>query len=371
MSSEFGINIKYSIFGQSHGKAIGVLIDRFPAGEEIDFEELKNFMARRRPGQSSLTTSRKEADEPVILSGLNEKNITCGAPMCVIIENNDAHSSDYSNIYDTPRPGHADYTAYLKYKGHADLRGGGHFSGRLTAPLCAAGGIAIQILKRRGIFVRANLIEAGGVKGEKISQAIKYAAENGNSVGGIVECVIDYPNEFSGRRPTAGLGEPIFDGVESQLAKVLFGIPAVKGVEFGAGFEASRMKGSQNNDDFRIDSDGKIYTLTNNSGGILGGITNGMPIVFRVAFKPTPSISLTQKTVSLSQKINSEISVHGRHDPCVAVRAVPVVEAVGACVMLDMIFPTVTPSPVNWPSPPCQGAQEMRQGRTIFLSPLN
>ena len=331
MSSEFGTNIKYSIFGQSHGRAVGVLVDRFPAGEEINFDELKKFLARRRPGQSDLTTKRNEPDEPVILSGLNEKNMTCGAPLCAVIENHDTRSGDYAEFSDRPRPGHADYTAYVKYKGHADLRGGGHFSGRLTAPLCIAGGIALQILKRRGISIRAELIEAGGAKGGEISSAIKEASLAGNSVGGIVECAIDYPKEFS------GLGEPMFDGVESQLAKVLFGIPAVKGVEFGAGFEAARMSGSQDNDAFRINESGEVFTPTNNSGGILGGITDGMPVVFRAAFKPTPSISINQETVSLSEMKNSEISVHGRHDPCVALRAVPVVEAAAACVMLDMV----------------------------------
>lgn len=331
MSSEFGINIKYSIFGQSHGKSIGVLVDRFPAGEHVDFERLQIFMDRRKPGQNALTTKRNELDMPVVLSGLNEKNITCGAPLCVVIENRDTRSQDYADISDTPRPGHADYAAYVKYKGHADLRGGGHFSGRLTAPLCIAGGIALQILERRGISINAKLTEAGGAKGEAIFQAIRDASERGDSVGGIVECRIDYPEIFS------GLGEPIFDGVESQLAKVLFGIPAVKGVEFGAGFEAAKLFGSQNNDAFRADETGRIYTLTNNSGGILGGITNGMSIIFRAAFKPTPSISILQKTISISERKNAEILVHGRHDPCVALRAVPAVEAAAACVMLDMI----------------------------------
>lgn len=332
MSSSFGVSIKYSVFGQSHGKAIGVLVDKFPVGEFVDIDELKKFLARRRPGQSDLTTRRSEDDNPIILSGLNERNITCGVPLCAIIENNDTRSQDYAKISDTPRPGHADYTAYVKYKGNADLRGGGHFSGRLTAPLCIAGGIALQILERRGISIRASLIEAGGAHGECISHKIKEAAENHDSIGGIVECVIDYPERFS------GLGEPMFDGVESQLAKVLFGIPAVKGVEFGAGFEAARLTGSQNNDEFRInDTTGKIYTLTNHAGGILGGITNGMNIIFRVAFKPTPSISLVQKTINLAEHTNTEILIHGRHDPCVALRAVPVVEAAGACVFLDMI----------------------------------
>lgn len=331
MSSEFGRCIKYSVFGQSHGKAVGVIIDRFPAGEYIDMDELASFMARRRPGQK-LTTQRNEPDEVIILSGLNEQGITCGAPLCAVIENHDAHSGDYDEIADKPRPGHSDYTAWLKWKGHADIRGGGHFSGRLTAPLCIAGGMALQILGRRGIAISAELIEAGGVTGGKIPSAIEEAAHQGDSIGGIIECHIDYPAEYS------GLGEPMFDGADSQLAHALFGIPAVKGVEFGAGFEASRLRGSQNNDPFRIDNAGRVHTLTNNSGGIFGGITDGMPVVFRVAFKPTPSISLKQNTISLSNHTNSELAIHGRHDPCVALRAVPVVEAVSACVILDMIF---------------------------------
>lgn len=329
MSSEFGRNIRYSLFGQSHGHAIGVVVDRYPSGECVDMEELKQFLARRRPGQN-LTTTRHELDEPEILSGLNEKGITCGAPLCAVIRNTDTRSGDYVDVRDSPRPGHADYTALLKYGEHADLRGGGHFSGRLTAPLCVAGGIALQILGRRGVSITASLVEAGG--SADVEHAIQEAAQYGDSVGGIVECIITYPKEY------AGLGEPMFDGVESQLAQVLFGIPAVKGVEFGAGFESARLIGSQNNDAFRIGTEGNIITTTNNSGGILGGITDGMPIVFRVAFKPTPSISLPQKTVSLSRLENTEIVVRGRHDPCVALRAVPVVEAVSACVMLDMVL---------------------------------
>lgn len=331
MSSSFGNNIKYSVFGQSHGQAVGVVVDRFPAGEFVDVEALKKFLARRKPGQSKLTTSRQESDEPIILSGLNENGTTCGAPLCAVIENKDTRSGDYADFSQVPRPGHADYTAILKYKGHADVRGGGHFSGRLTAPLCIAGGIAIQILERRKIFINAKLIESGGVRGAEIERAISEAASCGDSIGGIVECVIDYPENF------AGLGEPIFDGVESQFAKVLFGIPAVKGVEFGAGFETAKLRGSQNNDEFKVDESGKIYTTTNNSGGILGGITDGMPLVFRVAIKPTPSISLKQRTVNLETRENIELEIKGRHDPCAALRAVPVVEAVSACVMLDMI----------------------------------
>lgn len=368
MSSNFGNKIKFSVFGQSHGRAIGILIDGLPAGEKIDLKELDKFLERRRPGKNALSTQRKEADKPIFLSGVknieneNEYLITCGAPLCAIIENSDAHSGDYKEILDKPRPGHADYTAFIKWHGEADMRGGGHFSGRLTAPLCVAGGIAKQILARKNIYIGAHLAEVAGVRddnffnfnlnnlnfdlfnkiagknfpvindeaGEKMQNEILKAAGEGDSVGGIIECAaVNVP---------AGLGEPMFDGVENQLAKILFGIPAVKGVEFGAGFNASRMRGSENNDEFKINKDlNKIITLTNNSGGILGGITNGMPIIFNVAIKPTPSISKLQKTISLSKRENTELIIKGRHDPCVAHRAVPVIEAVTACVLLDML----------------------------------
>lgn len=356
MSSEFGKILKVSVFGQSHGTAIGVVMDGLPAGEEIDRSELQRFLDRRRPGKNSLSTARNEGDVPEFLSGL-ENGKTCGAPLCAVIRNSDQHSKDYDGLADKPRPGHADYTAWVKWKGHADMRGGGHFSGRLTAPLCIAGGIAKQILARRGIYVGAHLRSAGNIwddsfpehltaelfeeiaakpfpvlndqYGEFMQGVIEKTKRDLDSVGGIVECAaIGLP---------AGLGDPMFDGVENRLAAALFGIPAVKGVEFGDGFAAARTRGSKNNDRFAMEH-GKIVATTNHAGGILGGITTGMPIILRAAFKPTPSIGKPQKTVSLSAMENTELQIHGRHDPCIAHRAVPVVEAVTATVLLDLLL---------------------------------
>nr|WP_325245143.1 chorismate synthase [uncultured Oscillibacter sp.] len=356
MSSEFGHLLKISVFGQSHGKAIGVVVDGLPAGEAIDLDELQAFLDRRKPGKNRLSTARKEADAPTFLSGL-ENGKTCGAPLCAVIENGDQHSGDYAGLTDTPRPGHADYTAAVKWGGQADMRGGGHVSGRLTAPLCIAGGIAKQILARRGIHVGAHLAEVAGIAddpfplyptaelfeklaakdfpvlddgaGERMQQAILAAREELDSVGGIVECAaIGLP---------AGLGDPMFDGVENRLAAALFGIPAVKGVEFGAGFAAARSRGSENNDAFSVQN-GAVVTDTNHAGGILGGITNGMPILLRTAMKPTPSIARAQKTVRLSQMEEIPLEIRGRHDPCIAHRAVPVVEAVTAAVLLDLLL---------------------------------
>ena len=356
MSSEFGNRLHMSIFGQSHGKAIGVVADGLPAGERVDTEELARFLARRRPGQNALSTSRQETDIPEFLSGLQD-GVTCGSPLCAVIQNRDQHSSDYAALANTPRPGHADYTAWVKWAGHADMRGGGHFSGRLTAPLCIVGGIAKQILARRGIYVGAHLLSVEGesdvsfplfpaptlfeeiaakpfpalddARGQRMQGAIMAAAQEGDSVGGVVECAaVGLP---------AGLGEPMFDGMESRLAAVLFGIPAVKGVEFGAGFEAAALRGSVNNDPFCI-HDGRVETVRNRSGGILGGITNGMPLILRAAFKPTPSISKPQQTVDLSRMEETELVISGRHDPCVAHRAVPVVEAAVATVLLDILL---------------------------------
>ena len=362
MASSFGDKIKFNIFGQSHGEAIGVVIDGLPAGEIIDLDELDKFLDRRRTGKNALSTQRREADKPIFLSGVREldnNNLlsTCGSPLCAVIKNLNAKSQDYAEILDKPRPGHADYTAYVKWQGKADMRGGGHFSGRLTAPLCVAGGIAGQILARKNIFVGAHLLECANIRdknfndleldnnlfnsiaakdfpviddlqGEKMQQEILNAREEGDSVGGIIECAVINLD--------AGLGEPMFDGIESKLAKVLFGVPAVKGVEFGAGFNAARLKGSENNDEFIIINN-KVMTQSNNSGGILGGITNGMPVIFKAAIKPTPSISKPQNTISLSKLENSELKIKGRHDPCIAHRAVPVIEAAAACVILDLI----------------------------------
>ena len=356
MSSEFGNILRVSVLGQSHGKAIGVNIDGLPAGEPIGLEELNAFLDRRKPGKSPLSTARKESDTPVFLSGL-ENGVTCGFPLCAVIENSDQHSSDYSELADKPRPSHADYTARVKWGGHADMRGGGHFSGRLTAPLCIAGGIAKQILARRGIFVGAHLAAVGTENdapfplhptaelfdaiaakpfpvvddgaGDRMQALILEARQDLDSVGGIIECAaIGLP---------AGLGDPMFGGVENRLAAALFGIPAVKGVEFGLGFGSSRLRGSENNDPFTVEN-GTVVTASNRAGGILGGITTGMPVTLRTAIKPTPSISRPQQTVSLSAMENTELVIRGRHDPCIAHRAVPVVEAVTAAVLLDLLL---------------------------------
>ncbi|WP_298033442.1 chorismate synthase [uncultured Dysosmobacter sp.] len=356
MSSKFGKLLTVSVFGQSHGKAIGVVLDGLPAGEAVDLDELNAFLDRRKPGKSPLSTTRKEADAPVFLSGL-ENGVTCGSPLCAIIENGDQRSKDYRELLDKPRPGHADYTAACKWDGCADMRGGGHFSGRLTAPLCIAGGIAKQILARRGVYVGAHLAAVGtendvsfplhptkelfdsvaaksfpvldGQAGERMQAVILAAKNDMDSVGGVIECAaVGLP---------AGLGDPMFDGVENRLAAALFGIPAVKGVEFGAGFGASRLHGSENNDPFTME-EGRIVTTQNNAGGILGGITTGMPVMLRVGIKPTPSIGRSQRTVSLSAQADAELTIHGRHDPCIAHRAVPVVEAVTAAVLLDLLL---------------------------------
>ncbi len=361
MSSIFGHNIKISIFGQSHSDAIGVTVDGLPAGEVIDPAALQAFMARRAPGQGAYSTTRKEPDLPEFLSGVLESEdgalITCGAPLTAIIRNTNTRSGDYSKLKDCPRPGHADYTAEVRYGGHQDVRGGGHFSGRLTAPLCIAGGICLQILARRGITVGAHIYSVGEVQdtpysplidspellaktatgfpvlSEEAGQAtlalIEECRKDGDSIGGVIECAaIGLP---------AGIGSPMFDGVENRLAQAIFGIPAVKGVEFGEGFAASRLRGSQNNDAYYMDGD-RVKTRTNNAGGILGGITTDMPILFRAAFKPTPSIYREQQTISLTERCVTPLTIVGRHDPCIVPRAVPVVEAVTAAVLLDMIL---------------------------------
>ena len=354
MSSEFGKLLRVSVFGESHGAAIGVLIDGLPAGEPIDADELQRFLNRRRPGQNALSTARKESDAPRFLSGLRD-GVTNGFPLMAVIENADQRSGDYDALRDTPRPGHADYTAFVKWGGAADMRGGGHFSGRLTAPLCIAGGIAKQILARRGIHIGAHLSAVANVAddafpihptkelfdalaakafpalndraGERMQDAIAKARAESDSVGGVVECAaIGIP---------AGWGGPMFEGMESRLAAAIFGIPAVKGVEFGAGFTASALRGSQNNDPFAVEQ-GRIVTTSNHSGGILGGITNGMPLLLRAAFTPTPSIARPQRSVNLRTRQEVELTIPGRHDPCVAHRAAPVVEAVTAAVLLDV-----------------------------------
>lgn len=357
MSSIYsGNRLKLSIFGQSHSTGIGAVLDGMPTGFMPDMDELMAFMKRRAPGQNKMSTQRQEADEPEILSGL-AGGITCGAPLSFVIRNKDQRSNDYAEIRDCPRPSHADYVAHVKYGGFADVAGGGHFSGRLTAPICAAGGVLLQYLRSRGITVAAHIASVGKVKdlrfdpvtvneaelrallgkdfptlddsaAEHMAEEIESARLAADSVGGVIECAaVGLP---------VGLGDPMFDGVENRLASALFAIPAVKGVEFGAGFAAAEMRGSEHNDPFET-ADGKIRTKTNNHGGILGGITSGMPLVFRIALKPTPSIGIEQDTVSLSSMENTKLTIHGRHDPCVVVRAVPVVEAVAALVIADLL----------------------------------
>ncbi len=351
MSSEIGNKIKISIFGESHGEAIGVVINNLPSGEKIDEEELRSFMQRRQGGNNPFSTPRKEADEVKFISGVYQ-GFTTGAPLCAIIENSNTRSKDYNA--DIPRPGHADYTAYIKYGGFSDHRGGGHFSGRLTAPLCIAGGILIQILKRRGIEVMSHIYSIGNVCDkpfnpvspdvsgidtefplldsslkEQMQNEIIEAKNNKDSVGGVIECAIcGVP---------AGLGEPIFGGIENRIAATVFGIGAVKGIEFGIGFEAAKMRGSSVNDPFIID-DGEIKTSTNNHGGILGGISSGMPVIFRTAFKPTPSISKLQKSVSLSKMEETDLEIIGRHDPCIVLRALPCIESAAAAVIADLLL---------------------------------
>lgn len=355
MSNSLGNRYRIQIFGQSHSPMIGAVIEGIPAGIVPDMDYILSFMARRAPG-GTLSTRRKEADIPEIIAGLNEKGETCGAPLCINIANSDAHSQDYNNLKDVPRPGHADYAAFIKFDGHNDIRGGGQFSGRLTASLCFAGALAMQLLETKGIKIKARIQRIAGISDAPIDfanppmdkipatglacinsqaadlmkNAIELARIAGDSVGGVIECyAVGMP---------AGLGDPMFDGIENRLASALFGVPAVRGVEFGEGFSSADMKGSQHNDAFRITDSGKIISETNRHAGILGGITSGMPLIVRTAIKPTPSISSEQNSISLSRKENVVLSVEGRHDPCIVPRAVPVIEAVVACVLLDIII---------------------------------
>ncbi len=317
--NKFGRLFSVEIFGESHGKAVGVLIDGCPPGIPLSEDDFTGAMKRRQGGGPG-KTPRKEPDKPVILSGVFE-GYTTGSPILIMIENTNVRSADYEKLRFLPRPGHADFVAFEKYRGFADYRGGGHFSGRLTAGLVAAGVVASKLLD--GITIHAEVIEAGGSK--DISKAVEQAIKNNDSIGGLVECrVAGVP---------AGLGEPFFDSVESLLAHALFSIPAVKGVEFGAGFAAARMRGSEHNDSI-IDISGK--TQTNNAGGINGGITNGNELIFRVAVKPTSSIARPQKTINLKTGEPEQLLVRGRHDVCIALRVPPVVEAVTAIVLADL-----------------------------------
>lgn len=354
--SSWGNGVKISIFGESHGEGIGVVIDGLPSGEKLDFEEIYRQMSRRAPGKDKTATPRLEKDIPEVLSGvLNDT--TTGSPLCAVIKNTNTRSGDYGNILSCPRPGHADYTGSVRYNGFNDIRGGGHFSGRLTAPLVFAGAVCRQILERRGIKIGAHIFSIGNIKdssfdpvdipdelikrlsGEvfglidknketRMRELIEECRIQRDSIGGIVECaIIGIP---------AGVGSPMFGGIENVISSIIFGIPAVKGIEFGTGFAASEMRGSQNNDEFYYDGD-TVKTRTNNHGGILGGISSGMPVIFRAAFKPTPSISAEQNTVDLQKHENTKIIIHGRHDPCVVIRAVPVVEAAAAIAVVNIL----------------------------------
>ncbi len=349
MSSIWNNGLNISLFGESHGKAIGVVIDNAPPGFKIDIDNINNFMKRRTSIYNIETsTKRKESDIPNIISGIfNDK--TTGAPITAIIENNDKISHNYDNIKYTPRPGHSDYTYYKKYKGNNDYRGGGHSSGRLTAGIVFAGAICSEILKKYNIYCGAHIKSIKDIKDsllnptnislsdfEKIKSnvfpvinkhiekdmkhIINKAKEDNNSLGGIIECaIIGVP---------CGIGSPIFKNLKSVISSLIFSIPAVKGLEFGNGFNSTLLTGYENNDEFII-NDNKIKTLTNNHGGILGGISSGMPIIFNVAFKPTSSIYKSQKTINIKKFKNDQIKIEGRHDPCIVPRAVPVVEAAG------------------------------------------
>lgn len=355
MSSTYGEQIKLSIFGQSHGAAIGMTLDGVPAGLPVDTERLQVFLNRRAPGQNDFSTPRREEDRPEFLSGILN-GYTCGAPITAVIYNKNTRSGDYANLMDCPRPGHADYTAQVKYGGYQDVAGGGHFSGRLTAPLCIAGGLCKQWLEGRGIRIGAHLAVVAGIPddpvyldwvnpnldligtdfpvlnpdaGAKMREEIAKARADGDSVGGVIECIIT--------GLPAGIGEPMFGGMESRIAQIVYGVPAVKGLDFGSGFSGSYMRGSQNNDAFTV-ADGAIRTLTNHAGGILGGITTGMPLVFQAAIKPTPSIAKPQQSISMHNMVTQSLQVKGRHDPCIAPRAVPVIEAAAAIAVYDALL---------------------------------
>lgn len=352
MSNSIGKIFRVTSFGESHGRCIGIVIDGCPAGIELDMEFIQSELDRRRPGQSSITTTRNELDRFEILSGVFN-GLTTGAPLCMVIWNQDRDSSKYHQLKDTPRPGHADYTASLRYGGYNDYRGGGRFSGRITAGFVMAGAVSKQILCKKGITINAYTQQIGDIKtppltreiiknsernpvrcphpetAEKMIQTINESRRTGDSIGGVVEC------HAYGVPP--GVGQPIFDTLEGDLSKAFFAIPAVKAVEFGAGVRHAEMRGSESNDPFML-KDGAVETSSNNSGGILGGISSGMPIISRLTFKPTPSIKKAQKTVNLKTMEETEITIEGRHDPCIVPRAVPVVESVTAIVLVDHLM---------------------------------
>lgn len=353
MSSMWGTNIRVSLFGESHGPAIGVVMDGLPPNIEIDMDRVAAHLQRRAPGNHPWSTTRKESDRPQIISGMYAGR-TCGTPLAALIYNTDTRAGDYTQFSRTPRPGHADLTGSLRYNGANDPRGGGHFSGRITAPLTFAGAVCMQILELRGIAVSARAFEIAGIRdtaiddprepfavagkdfpvlddarGERMKTAILDAYADKDSVGGIVECLATgFP---------AGIGDPFFDRVESRLAAIMLALPASKGVEFGRGFDVARSTGSANNDAIYVDASGVIARRSNHAGGMEGGISNGLPIVLRVAFKPTPSIAKAQETVNLETRQTDTLEARGRHDPCIVPRAVPVVESAMALALLDLL----------------------------------
>lgn len=373
MTATWGSNIKLTIFGESHGEAIGIVIDNIEAGQSVDLDYIYSEMMRRKPGKDGMSTQRNEDDKPRIISGVFN-GITTGAPICVVIDNNDKRSRDYSLTKDIARPGHADYTARVKYKGFNDYRGGGHFSGRLTAPIVFAGALAKSILKKRGIriyshikclnnveemsfseFVKNNMGTSDITKDKlissynellshltsmdipvleesnigKIKDKIEDVKQRGDSIGGSIECCIVGID--------SGYGSPFFNSIESSISSLMFSVPGVKGIEFGKGFGFTKILGSEANDEFRIDSDGRVLTNTNNNGGINGGISNSMPIEFTVALKPTSSIFIPQKSINMETMENTSLSLKGRHDPTIVLRAIPVIESMAAISILDFI----------------------------------
>ncbi len=359
MAPVFGNVIHLSIFGQSHSPAIGCSLDGLPAGSELDLDALQRFLDRRAPGRSDTATMRREADAPEFVAGVTDGR-TDGAPLAAIIRNADTRSGDYAGLRRVPRPGHADFPARIKYRNMHDVAGGGHFSGRLTAPLCVAGGIALQALEGCGVRVAAHIANLGpeGIPDEPLNpmeadpgqlaaiashelpcidaeaasrmrEAILSARSELDSIGGVVEC--------AAYGMPAGVGDPMFDGIENRIARIAFGIPAVKGVDFGAGFGAAYLTGSENNDAYRMVG-GAVRTETNRAGGILGGITTGAPVVWQMAVKPTPSIGRAQRSVDMDEGADTELTVRGRHDPCIVPRAVPVAEAACALALLDALL---------------------------------
>jgi chorismate synthase len=348
---------RLSLFGESHGAGIGIVLNGLPPGFAPDWAELRREMRRRAPGRSALTTERREADEVEILSGVFQERTT-GAPLCAMIRNTDTRSADYEEIRFKPRPGHSDYPAFIRYGGFNDYRGGGHFSGRLTAPLVFAGALIKQILRQSGVSVGAHILRVHDVLDDsftaaapsaedlaalaasplpvldpevrpRMEKAIAAARAAGDSVGGIVECAV------LGLKP--GLGAPFFDSAESALARLLFAVPAVKGVSFGLGFALAERRGLESNDAYFYDAEGRVRTRTNNCGGLLGGLTTGMPLVCQAAIKPTASVALPQETVDLREKSPASLALRGRHDPCVVLRAVPVIESVTALAIWDLM----------------------------------